>query len=114
MGIQDVEVEKQEAESDDILEEKAYRIKSAFIFAWHGYAKRALGHDELKPVSDLPGDSWGGLGATLIDALDTMMLMGIKDEFKEARNKLQDISFDTDLKVSFFETTIRHLGGLIG
>ena len=96
------------------VEEKAYRIKHAFLHAWHGYVKHALGHDEIQPVSDLPGDSWGGLGATLIDALDTLMLMGIKEEFSEARKTLDNIHFDIDLQVSFFETTIRHLGGLIG
>ena len=75
----------------------------------HGYAKHALGHDEIQPVSDLPGDSWGGLGATLIDALDTMMIMGIVEEFKEARKVLETVDFSIDLQVSFFETTIRHL-----
>eukprot|EP01084_Bolivina_argentea_P148234 259199_1 len=99
--------------TEDELHEKAYAIKSSFLYAWHGYSKYALGHDEIQPVSDLPGDSWGGLGATLIDALDTMMLMGIKDEYKQARQVLQDLHFDIDLQVSFFETIIRHLGGLI-
>eukprot|EP01083_Nonionella_stella_P074438 201927_1 len=98
----------------DALHERAYAIKSAFLHAWHGYAKHALGHDEIRPVSDLPGDSWGGLGATLIDSLDTLMIMQIKDEFKQAREQLQQVKFDIDLQVSFFETTIRHLGGLIG
>jgi len=102
------------AESEDSLTEKAYKVKAAFLHAWHGYAKHAMGHDEIQPVSDLPGDSWGGLGATLIDALDTMMIMGIVEEFKEARDVLEKVNFATDLQVSFFETTIRHLGGLIG
>ena len=116
ISIADIDISGSEieSESDDILNEKSYRIKSSFLHAWHGYAKHALGHDEIHPVSDLPGDSWGGLGATLIDALDTMMIMGIKDEFKIARGKLQDVNFNIDLQVSFFETTIRHLGGLIG
>jgi len=115
-AIQDVDISGKDVadEAEDVLAQKAYAIKSAFLHAWHGYAKHALGHDEIQPVSDLPGDSWGGLGATLIDALDTMMLMGIKDEFEEARKKLQEVKFDINLQVSFFETTIRHLGGLIG
>lgn len=102
------------AEDSASLDEKAYRVKTAFLHAWHGYAKFAMGHDEILPVSDLPGDSWGGLGATLIDALDTMMIMHIKEEFVEARANLMKINFDQDLQVSFFETTIRHLGGLLG
>eukprot|EP00490_Sorites_sp_Unknown_P019823 CAMPEP_0114661062 /NCGR_PEP_ID=MMETSP0191-20121206/21574_1 /TAXON_ID=126664 /ORGANISM="Sorites sp." /LENGTH=197 /DNA_ID=CAMNT_0001892113 /DNA_START=226 /DNA_END=819 /DNA_ORIENTATION=- len=72
--------------TQDILDEKIYAIKHSFLHAWHGYAKHAMGHDEIQPVSDVPGDSWGGLGATLIDGLDTMMLMEIKDEFNEALN----------------------------
>ena len=56
----------------------------------------------------------GGLGLTLIDSLDTMYIMNLKDEFEEAKdwveNKL-DLNIDKD--VNLFETTIRVLGGLL-
>ncbi|ETO08277.1 hypothetical protein RFI_29112 [Reticulomyxa filosa] len=90
----------------------------AFANVWHGYAKKAIGQDEAQHIHVLvnkkPGDSCGGLGATLIDALDTLMLMGLNEELEQARRNLEKINFNIDLQVSFFETTIRHLGGLIG
>ena len=30
-------------------------------------------------------DSFGGLGATLVDSLDTLYIMGLHDQFKKAR-----------------------------
>lgn len=37
---------------DDIkLVEKANHVRDAFIHAWQGYQKNAMGHDELLPVS---------------------------------------------------------------
>lgn len=49
----------------------------AFRHAWAGYRKFAWGHDELKPVSRSFSE-WFGLGLTLIDALDTMWILGLK------------------------------------
>eukprot|EP01083_Nonionella_stella_P289881 986443_1 len=112
--ISTVDISSNISINSDTLSERSYAIKSAFLHAWHGYAKHALGHDEILPVSDVASDSWGGLGATLIDSLDTMMIMQLDEEFKVAREQLHQVKFDIDLKVSFFETTIRHLGGLIG
>ncbi len=39
-------------ESRATSEKKAYIIKEEFLYAWHGYAKYAMGHDEILPVSD--------------------------------------------------------------
>lgn len=49
---------------------------AAFRHAWQGYRTHAWGHDHLKPVSRSYHD-WFGLGLTLVDALDTMFLMGL-------------------------------------
>ena len=55
------------------------------------------------------------MGATLIDALDTLWLMNMKKDFWEARDWVRDhLSYDhLHQKVSLFETTIRNLGGLL-
>ena len=34
--------------------------------------------------------SFGGLGATLVDTLDTLWLMGLKEEFQKARDWIVD------------------------
>ncbi|XP_077005072.1 endoplasmic reticulum mannosyl-oligosaccharide 1,2-alpha-mannosidase isoform X3 [Tamandua tetradactyla] len=52
-------------------------VISAFLHAWKGYRKFAWGHDELKPLSR-SFNEWFGLGLTLIDALDTMWILGLE------------------------------------
>ena len=94
--------------------DRAKQIKSAFKFAYDNYAKYALGHDGIDPINGKANDVWRGMAATMIDALDTMLLMQLFEEYDAAMNALQNVSFDSDAKVSFFETTIRHLGGLLG
>ena len=43
-----------------------------------------------------------------------MFIMNLKDEFKEARDWVENsLSFDIDKDVNLFETTIRVLGGLL-
>lgn len=53
-------------------------VIEAFRHAWKGYKEFAWGHDELKPLSKSYSE-WFGLGLTLIDALDTMWILGLKE-----------------------------------
>eukprot|EP00958_Prasinococcus_capsulatus_P005644 scaffold547_cov384-Prasinococcus_capsulatus_cf.AAC.2 len=62
---------------------QALAVQRAFEHAWYGYRKYAWGWDELEPLSRT-GHTWFGLGLTLVDSLDTMLLMGLKDHFEEA------------------------------
>src|SRR5207247_2205803 len=51
---------------------------------------------------------------TPVDALDTMILMGLKDEANHTREYIaKNLSFDKDIYVQNFEVTIRLLGGLL-
>lgn len=52
-------------------------VREAFRHAWKGYKDFAWGHDELRPISKTYSE-WFGLGLTLIDALDTMWILGLK------------------------------------
>lgn len=48
---------------------------------------------------------------TLVDSLDTLVILGDFSEFEDAiKLIIKDVSFDTDLIVSVFETNIRMLG----
>ncbi|XP_035628595.1 endoplasmic reticulum mannosyl-oligosaccharide 1,2-alpha-mannosidase isoform X2 [Oncorhynchus keta] len=88
-------------------------VREAFRHAWKGYKEFAWGHDELKPVSKSYGE-WFGLGLTIIDALDTMWILGLKEEFEEARKWVEtELSFSKNVDVNLFESTIRILGGLL-
>ncbi|KAM5298814.1 endoplasmic reticulum mannosyl-oligosaccharide 1,2-alpha-mannosidase [Ctenodactylus gundi] len=93
--------------------ERQKGVIEAFLHAWKGYRKFAWGHDELKPLSRSFSE-WFGLGLTLIDALDTMWILGLKQEFEEARKWVSTkLNFDKDVDVNLFESTIRILGGLL-
>ncbi|VDK61083.1 unnamed protein product [Gongylonema pulchrum] len=73
----------------------------------------------MKPIS-LTGHSAaifgpGHLGATIVDALDTLYIMGLKDEFSEGRDWVEknlDLTVQ-DRYMSVFETNIRFVGGLL-
>lgn len=60
-------------------------------------------------------NTFGGWGATLVDALDTLWIMGLHDDFHAAASAAVQLDFTntTDTSVNLFETTIRHLGGLL-
>ena len=84
--------------------------------AWKGYQNYAFGSDELKPISKTKRNwmSGSGLAATLIDSLDTLKIMGMEDEFQEAvEYAVNKVDFDQNTMVSFFETTIRIVGGFL-
>ena len=88
-------------------------VVEAFKHAWGAYREHAWGMDELKPVSK-SGHDWLGMGLTLVDSLDTMWLMGLREEFDEAREWVANKTEITkNRSVNLFETTIRILGGLL-
>lgn len=93
--------------------ERQKAVVSAFKHAWKAYKTYAFGHDELKPISKTFSE-WFVLGLTLIDSLDTMWLMNLKDEYKEARDWVEkELHVDRAGDVNLFECTIRILGGLL-
>jgi mannosidase alpha-like ER degradation enhancer 2 len=93
----------------------AAQVRAEALHAWRAYVKHAWGHDELRPLSLQPFDWYGeSLLMTPVDALDTLILMGLKQE-AEADRRLIDakLDFDRDLRVKGFEINIRLLGGLL-
>ena len=54
-----------------------------------------MGEDELQPLSRRGKNSFGGLGATIVDSLDTLWMLGLKEEFGRARDWVADeLSFN--------------------
>jgi len=93
--------------------EQQVAIVEAFKHAWKAYKKYAWGHDELLPITKTYNE-WFGIGLTIIDGLDTMYIMGLKDEFQEARDWVANsLHLDVNRDVNLFETTIRVLGGFL-
>lgn len=92
------------------------KVKEAFLHAWLGYKKYAMGYDELMPLSKQGTDGLGGLGATIVDALDTALIMGTDEIASEAGTWIEThlaSRISEKGQVNLFETTIRVLGGLL-
>ncbi|XP_048875770.1 ER degradation-enhancing alpha-mannosidase-like protein 3 [Brienomyrus brachyistius] len=103
------------------------QILEMFDHAYGSYMKYAYPADELMPLScrgrvrglepprgDID-DSLGKFSLTLIDTLDTLVVLNKLEEFEEAvKMAVKDVRLDNDIVVSVFETNIRVLGGLLG
>ncbi|KAF9495142.1 glycoside hydrolase family 47 protein [Pleurotus eryngii] len=116
-------------------EEHRDAVTKIFVDSYEAYRTFAFGHDDLSPQSKSFSDGRNGWGATIVDALPTMVIMGlgvgpypatftqeshspeiIQDLFAEGLNFSRHIDFSksqTSATVSLFETTIRYLGGLL-
>jgi mannosyl-oligosaccharide alpha-1,2-mannosidase len=86
-------------------------------WAWNHYRELAWGKDQIKPLS-------GGfesfplknhhLGLSLVEALDTLWIMGLEEEFRDGVEWVKaNLDFDVDGELSVFETSIRLVGGLL-
>lgn len=108
------EVESVEEERKRL--ERLDDIRKTFEYAWNGYKSSAMGKDELKPLRGGYKDTFNGWGATVVDALDTLWVMGLEEEFALAVEHVKSIDFTTSekLEIPVFETVIRYMGGLLG
>lgn len=93
------------------------KIKEMMKFAWDNYKRYAFGKNELRPLTKNGhiGNMFGGLrGATIVDALDTLYIMELGEEFQEAKSWVEK-SFDLNVngEASLFEVNIRYVGGLL-
>ncbi len=93
----------------------AAEVRAEFLHSWNAYKQYAWRADGLRPLSK-SGYRWYdvSLFMTALDALDTMILMGLKEEADSTREFIAtNLSFDHDMYVKNFEITIRLLGGLL-
>lgn len=91
------------------------QVRQEFLHSWNAYKQNAWNHDALKPLTKSYRDWYAAsLYMTPVDAMDTMYLMGLKDEADKTREfVVKNLSFDHDISVKNFEITIRILGGLL-
>merc|ERR1719158_1824005 len=106
-------------DSDATTRERREHVKGMMKHAWDNYVTYAWGKNELRPVSmrghsaSIFGSS--SMGATIVDSMDTLYIMGFQEEFEKGKNwiganlDMNQMSGD----VSVFETNIRYLGGLL-
>lgn len=107
---------KDESSSSKIDREKQLlTVKKVFAKSWAGYKQHAWLNDELSPITGKYRNPFCGWAATLVDSLDTLWIMELKEEFDEAAKEVDLIDFTTTMRndIPLFETVIRYLGGLI-
>lgn len=104
---------------DPVARQRRDKVKEMVLHAWRGYKTYAWGKNELRPVSKR-GHTAGifgrqDMGATIVDALDTLYIMGLMEEFNEGRAWVQyHLDFNQlRSEMSVFETNIRFVGGLL-
>ncbi|KAL2651086.1 hypothetical protein R1flu_019214 [Riccia fluitans] len=101
-------------DDDPVARERRNKVREAMLHAWTSYETYAWGYDELKPQSRTGVNQFGGLGATIVDSLDTLFIMGFQEQFKKASEWISsNMNFNKHYGASVFETTIRVLGGLL-
>lgn len=84
-------VESTQEKQDRLL--KLDEIKRVMNRTWYAYREHAWGHDEIMPLQATQNvlgttriayrDPFAGWGATLVDTLDTLWIMGMREEFDE-------------------------------
>lgn len=103
---------------DNDIREKREKIKEMMKHAWNNYRLYGWGHNELRPIArkghstNIFGSSQ--MGATIVDALDTLYIMGLHEEFQDGQKWIKDnLDFSVNSEVSVFEVNIRFIGGLL-
>jgi mannosyl-oligosaccharide alpha-1,2-mannosidase len=95
----------------------AAAIRAEYLHGWYGYTAHAWGYDEVRPVSGGHNDFFAAghtFGLSIVEALDTLYLMGCDRELAQARAWVEshlDPTQDVDMHV--FEAVIRLVGGLL-
>lgn len=100
-------------------ENRKEAVRRLFRKNWASYRRYAWEMDALMPISAEGRDQFSGWAATLVDSLDTLWIMGLRQEFDEAVAVAAAIDFGKTKtgggsdRVNMFETNIRYLGGLL-
>ncbi|KAJ6079252.1 hypothetical protein N7467_009005 [Penicillium canescens] len=90
-------------------------VKNAFERCWKSYEALAWSTDELAPLSGAHTNGLGGWGATLVDNLDTLWIMGMRDDFEKVVATVTNIDFQDTAspEINTHEVNTRLLGGLL-
>jgi len=104
------------------IEENKRLIEDMFRHGYDGYMYNAFPASELRPLTCSPGSFHLSKlpCVTLIDALDTLLVMKNHTEFARSVERLRiehmkrkEGLFGIDVNISVFETNIRIMGGLL-
>ena len=93
--------------TDDDLKRLKGEVSTMFHRAYQGYLDHAYPYDELRPLTCSGMDTWGSYSLTLIDALDTLAVMGNHTEFRRVYNLLSESKNNFELKPMFLKECLR-------
>uniref|UniRef100_A0A674BMS6 alpha-1,2-Mannosidase n=1 Tax=Salmo trutta TaxID=8032 RepID=A0A674BMS6_SALTR len=103
--------------SDPQTLQRREKVKEMMKFAWDNYKSFAWGKNELRPLTRNGhiGNMFGGLrGASIVDSLDTLYIMGLMDEYNDAKEWVEtSLDLNSNGEASLFEVNIRYVGGLL-
>jgi mannosyl-oligosaccharide alpha-1,2-mannosidase len=95
----------------------AAQVRDEYLHAWNGYKRFAWGYDEVAPISGKPKDFFvdgHSFGLSIIEAMDTLYVMGLDDELIACVNWLRShLDFNVDGNMQMFEAVIRMVAGLM-
>uniref|UniRef100_A0A336LEB7 alpha-1,2-Mannosidase n=1 Tax=Culicoides sonorensis TaxID=179676 RepID=A0A336LEB7_CULSO len=104
---------------DHVNKNRRDKIREMMIHAWTGYKKYAWGANELRPVSKKPYNEGifgkNEIGLTIIDAIDTLYIMGLTNEYEEAKMWIEN-NFTLEKYQGYFDTfegNIRLIGSFL-
>jgi mannosyl-oligosaccharide alpha-1,2-mannosidase len=93
---------------------RAAAVKQEYQYVWGEYVKYAFGHDDLLPVSQTFTDDLFGWGATIVDGIDTAVVMGLTEIVKQQLAWIASVDFGrSNFIVNEFDAMIRYIGGLL-
>jgi len=97
----------------------ADEIRTEFLHAWSCYKKYAFGYDQVLPLSGKPDyfffpKAKVSVGLSIIEALDTLYVMGFDSELKAGLDWIYiNLNFNINSDFNVFEGIIRIVGGLL-
>ena len=111
----DVQAPFWKLKQDEVSKARAEKIKQKFLKAWGAYKTHAWTLDELMPLSGKGKQSLLGWSAQIFDALDTLWLMDLRDEFQLGIQEVAQIDWfkTNDKRISVVDVTVQQLGGLL-
>lgn len=94
---------------------RADAVKEAYQYAWNAYSEYAFGKDELLPLTKSYTNNWYGWGVTIVDGIDTAIVMNLTEIVATQLAYISTIDFNTTPygPVEIFDTNIRYVGGLL-
>lgn len=72
---------------------RAEAVKQAYLNEWNVYMKYAFPNDDLKPLSHSYVNDFFGWGTTVVDGIDTAIIMGLTEVVESQLAHIASIDF---------------------